>query len=263
MSDDSPRIHPTAVVDPRAELGAGVEVGAYAWIGGGVKIGTGCIVQHHATVSGKTRMGSDNLVYPYAFVGGRTHDMKFKGGEPGLVIGDRNTFREYVTVHEATGDGADTVLGNDNLILAYSHIAHDCRVGNHLIMSSHSALGGHVVVEDHVNIGWGSGVHQFCRLGEYAMLGAMSKQVHDLMPFMISEGNPASIRMVNRVGLERGGFGAEEIGEIQHIFRIVFRDGHNRTQALGKLEEAISRAAHPERWQRAISFIEGSKRGVA
>lgn len=255
-------IHPTAIVESGAVIDPSVEVGAYAWIGARVEIGPGCRIHHHATVDGLTVMGSDNEVFPYAFVGGKTHDMKYRGGETGLIIGDRNTFREYSTVHVATGDGDFTRVGDDNLILAYSHIAHDCQVGNHLIMSSHAALGGHVVVEDHVNIGWGAGVHQFCRLGRYGMLAAMAKQVHDLMPYMISDGNPASIRMVNKVGLERQGISAETISAIQHWYRIIFRDGLNRSQALEKLRR-IESETPSDHLRTMIAFIEDSKRGVA
>ncbi len=259
---DMAGIHPTAIVEPGAVIDRTADVGAYAYIGGRVEIGAGCRIHHHATVDGLTVMGTENEVFPYAFIGGKTHDMKYCGGETGLIVGNGNTFREYSTVHVATSDGDFTRVGDKNLVLAYSHIAHDCQVGNHLIMSSHAALGGHVVVEDHVNIGWGAGVHQFCRLGRHGMLAAMSKQVHDLMPYMISDGNPAAIRMVNKVGLERQGITAETIGEIQHWYRIVFRDGLNRSQALEKLREIGADSPSPH-LHAMIAFIAESKRGVA
>ena len=168
------QIHPTAIIESGAELGEGVEVGAYAIIGSNVRIGDSTVVRHHATIEGFTELGNENIIYPYSFIGAKTHDLKFEGGKPGLKIGSRNTFREYVTVHAATNDGEHTVVGNENVILAYSHIAHDCQIGNHLVMSSHSAFGGHVVAGNHVNVGWGVGVHQFCRLGDHAMLSACS-----------------------------------------------------------------------------------------
>ena len=164
------QIHSTAIIEPGAELGEGVKVGAYAIIGPNVRIGDGTVVRHHATIEGFTELGNENIIYPYSFIGAKTHDLKFEGGQPGLKIGSRNTFREYVTVHAATNDGEHTVVGNENVVLAYSHIAHDCQIGNHLVMSSHSAFGGHVVAGNHVNVGWGVGVHQFCRLGDHAML---------------------------------------------------------------------------------------------
>jgi len=150
-------IHPTAIIEQGAQLDEGVTVGAYAYIGAEVSIGSGTVVQHHATVEGSTVLGRDNEIFPYAYIGAKTHDLKYNGGKPGLKIGDRNVFREYTSVHLATKDAEDTLVGSDNVILAYSHIAHDCIIGDRLVMSSHSALGGHVVVGDHVVVGWGVG----------------------------------------------------------------------------------------------------------
>lgn len=255
------RIHPTAIVETGAALGTGVEIGAYAYIGARVTLGDRCRVHHHATVEGHTTLGEDNQVFPYALIGGMTHDLKFKGGEPGLRIGSHNVFREYVTVHIATNDGEFTVLGDHNVILAYSHVAHDCVVGNHLVMSSHAALAGHVVVGDHVNFGWGAGIHQFCRIGDYAMVAATAKLVQDAPPFMIVDGSPAEVRAYNKVGLERGDFSPEEILLVHRVFKILFREGLNRTQAIEKLRH------HPEADSRIIrtlvSFIESSRRGIA
>ncbi|MGA0134385.1 MAG: acyl-ACP--UDP-N-acetylglucosamine O-acyltransferase, partial [Opitutales bacterium] len=168
------RIHPTAVVEPGARLGADVEVGAYAFIGGDVALGDRTKVMHHATVEGRTETGPDCEVHPYALIGGRTQDLKARPGRPGLRVGARNVFREYVSVHLGTQEDEWTVLGDDNVLLAYSHVAHDCVIGSHLVMSSHSAVAGHVHVGDHVNIGWNAGVHQFCRIGDHAMVAACS-----------------------------------------------------------------------------------------
>lgn len=254
------QIHPSAVVEPSVELGADVIVGPFAYIGGEAVIGDGSVVHHHATVEGRTTLGRQCEVFPYAAIGTKTHDLKFRGGRPGLRIGDRNVFREYVTVHFATKDGDFTVLGNDNVILAYSHVAHDCVIGNHLVMSSQSALAGHVVVDDHVNIGWGAGVHQFCRVGAYAMVGAMSKVVQDVPPFLIADGNPAVIRSINKVGLERGGFGAERIERVKQIHRILFREGLNRGQAFERLQKHPQAAS--EEFQRIFAFAAASERGL-
>ena len=234
------QIHPTAVIEPGAELGEGVKVGAYAIIGPNVRIGDSTVVRHHATIEGFTELGNENIIYPYSFIGAKTHDLKFEGGKPGLKIGSRNTFREYVTVHAATNDGEHTVVGNENVVLAYSHIAHDCQIGNHLVMSSHSAFGGHVVAGNHVNVGWGVGVHQFCRLGDHAMLSACSKVVQDVLPFMLVDGSPADHRSINKVGLERYGFSTSEIERARAIFKTLFKEGLNKTQAMERLRSQKS-----------------------
>ena len=253
-------IHPTAIIEPGAELGADVLIGAYAFVGTGVQLGAGTQLHHHASVEGRTTLGAKCELFPYACIGGKTQDLKYKGGRPGLRIGERNVFREYVTVHAATFDDEFTVIGSDNTILAYSHIAHDCIVGDHCVMSNGTMLAGHVIVEDHVIIGGYGGVHQFCRLGAYAMLSATAKLVQDLPPFFIADGTPAIVRAYNKVGLERNGHTPEQLDRVKQIFRILYRDGLNRTQALEKI------AAHPEassaEFQRVIAFAAKSTRGL-
>jgi UDP-N-acetylglucosamine acyltransferase len=254
-------VHPTAIIEQGAELDEGVIVGAYAYIGAQVKIAKGTVVMHHATVDGATTMGEGNEVHPYAYVGGKTHDLKFKGGVQRLQIGDRNVFREFTTVHCATTEDQITILGNDNLVLSYSHIAHECVVGNHLIMSSHAALGGHVIVGDHVNVGWGAGVHQFCRLGDHGMVGAASKVVQDVPPYTISDGNPATARTINKIGLERAGFTKDEISLARRVFKTFYKDGLNRSQAIEKLrasEEIDSRVV-----KTFLDFTADSQRGLS
>jgi len=253
------QLHPTAIIESGAQLGENVSIGAYAYVGGKAVIGAGTVLHHHANVEGLTTIGRDCEIFPFACVGTKTHDLKFKGGEPGLIVGDRNVFREYVSVHGATKDGEFTRMGHDNVMLAYSHIAHDCIVGNHLVMSAQTALAGHVLVEDHVNIGWGSGVHQFCRLGAQAMLGAMSKIVQDVPPYVIADGNPAIARSINKVGLERNGFTPVQLEAVKQLFRLVYRAGLNRTQALDKLRE------HPlsgsDEFKHFLAFADRSERG--
>ena len=168
------KIHPQAIVESSSQLGEDVEIGPFCYIGGRAVLGDNTRVLHHATVEGRVTLGSNNTIFPYALIGGLTHDLKYEGGEPGLQIGDNNVFREYVTAHVATQSEDLTCIGSNNVFLAYSHVAHDCQIGDHLVMSSHSALGGHVEVENHVNIGWGAGVHQFCRLGRHCMVSACS-----------------------------------------------------------------------------------------
>lgn len=255
------RIHPTAIVEPTVELGDGVEIGAFAYVGGTAKIGAGTIIHHHGSVEGNTVMGVNCEVYPHACIGGKTQDLKYRGGNPGLRIGDRNVFREYVSVHCATGDGLFTVIGNDNTILAYSHVAHDCRLGDHIVASNSVQIGGHVEIEDHVTLGGTSGVHQFCRIGAYAMISAYGKVVQDIAPFFIADGQPAVIRSPNKVGLERKGFTADQLERVKQIYRILFRDGLNRSQALEKLGQ------HPQaqsaEFQRILDFAAKSERGLA
>src|SRR5688500_13392858 len=254
-------IHPTALIESGAELGADVEIGDYAFVGGAVILGAGTRLHHHASVEGNTVMGAQCEVFPYACIGGKTQDLKFKGGNPGVRIGERNVFREYVTVHCATNDGDVTRLGSDNVLLASCHVAHDCVLGDHIVMSNGAVLAGHVVVEDRVVIGGYGGIHQFCRLGTFAMLSATAKLVHDLPPYFIADGTPAEVRAINRVGLERNGFTAEQLDRVKQIYRILYREGLNRSQALEKL------ASHPqaesEEVQRVLNFAKSSERGLA
>ncbi len=256
------KIHPTAVVEDGAVLADDVQVGAYAYIGKNVKIGSGSIVAHHATVDGLTTMGENNQVYPYAFVGGKTHDLKYVGGEPGLLIGNNNVFREYTTVHSATKEGENTVVGNNNNFLAYSHVAHDCIVGDYIIMSSHAALAGHVVVGDHAVIAWSSGAHQFTRIGKYAMVSAMTKQVKDLPPYFISDGNPATVCTINKINMQRNGFSTEEIDIAYSAFKLIYKRRLSRPNAIAELKnraDASSRII-----QDLLSFMEASsERGLA
>jgi UDP-N-acetylglucosamine acyltransferase len=254
-------LHPTAVIEAGAQVGADVEIGAFAYVGKGVVLGDGTRLHHHATVEGNTTLGRGCEIFPYACLGGKTQDLKYKGGNPGVRIGDRNVFREYVTVHAATNDGDFTRIANDNTVLAYSHIAHDCVVGSGVVMSNGVMLAGHVIVEDHVVIGGYGGVHQFCRLGAHSMLSATAKLVHDLPPYFIADGTPAGVRAYNKVGLERHGYSAEQLERVRRIYRILYRDGYNRTQALEKLAQH-GEAGTPE-FQRMMTFALASERGLA
>jgi len=254
------QIHPTAIIETGAQLGADVVIGAYAYVGAKVTLGDGTVLHHHANVEGRTTLGKNCEVFPFTCIGTKTHDLKYTGGEPGLLIGDRNVFREYVSIHGATKPDEFTRIGDDNVFLAYSHVAHDCVVGNHLVMSSQAALAGHVIVEDHVNIGWGVGIHQFCRIGAYSMVGAMSKAVQDVPPFLIVDGNPAIARAINKIGLERNGFSSEQIERAKNVFRLFYRAGLNRSQAIGAIR-AHEQAASPE-YQHFLRFVGDSERGV-
>jgi UDP-N-acetylglucosamine acyltransferase len=254
------QIHPTAVVEKGAELGADVIIGPLAYVGAQVRLGDGCVLHHHASVEGDTRLGPGCEVFPFACIGGKTQDLKFTGGRCGVRIGARNVFREYVTVHAATADGTYTSLGDDNVLLATCHIAHDCVLGNHIVMSNGAGFAGHVVCEDHVTCGAHSGVHQFCRVGSYAMLGGYAKVVQDVPPYMIADGQPAVIRAINKIGLERKGFHADQVERVKFIYKTLFREGLNRTQALERLR-AHAQAGTAE-IQHLLEFAEKSERGL-
>lgn len=255
-------IHPTAIVDSAAELAEDVSVGAYSVVGPGVKIGAGTKIWHQANVWGNTTIGKDCEIYPFASIGMRTQDMKFRGGNPGTRIGDRNVIREYVSINAATNDGEYTEIGDDNLFLAYCHVGHCCKIGNHLIASNGATFAGHVVVEDHVGIGGGgTAIHQFCHIGQYAFIGGCAKVEQDIPPYMLGDGHPAKIRMFNKVGLERNGFGAEQLAAIKRIFKLFYRDGLNRQQAISALKEG--ELAETEEAKVFLQFAEASQRGLA
>ena len=254
-------IHPTAIIEPGAELATDVEVGAHAYIGSMVKLGPGCRIHHHATIEGNTTLGSGNEVFPYSLIGGRTQDKKWTGDNAPILIGDNNIFREFTTVHTATFQKDCTRIGSHNLFCSYSHVGHECSVGSHCILSNNATLGGHVQVGDHVVIGGLTAVHQFCKVGSGAMIGGCCKLLQDVMPRMLAEGYPATHRTINKVGLQRTGYSEDEIQLMARVYKLVFRRGHNRTQALEALESGqLGRHALIEE---AIAFIRASDRGLA
>ncbi len=253
-------IHPSAVIHPRAELGPDCEIGPFCSIGEHVRLGPRCRLHSHVVLDGHTTLGADNEIFPFACLGLKTQDLKWKGGITRVEIGDRNVFREYATVHSATLDGDTTRVGSDNHFLAYTHIAHDVQIGNHVVMSNVGTLAGHVVVEDHVIVGGLAAVHQFCRLGRYAMIGGCSKVVQDVAPFMMADGNPAETRFVNKVGLERAGFVAETIATLTKAYKILFREGLTTANALTRIEAELPPS--PE-LAHLLAFAKSSQRGLA
>ncbi len=257
----STQIHPTAIIEPGAQLGVDVSIGAYAFVGAGVRLGDRSVLHHHAAVEGNTVIGQGCQIYPFACIGGKTQDLKFKGGNPGLIVGDHNVFREHVTIHCATNDGEFTRVGSHNNLLVSVHVAHDCVIGSHIIASNSVGIAGHVVVEDRVVLGAVSGIHQFCRIGAYAMVSAYAKVVQDVPPYVIADGSPAEIRAINKVGLERNGFTPEQLDRVKQIYRILYRDGLNRSQALEKLGAHAAAAA--EEFARMLKFAQTSERGMA
>jgi UDP-N-acetylglucosamine acyltransferase len=253
------KIHPTAIVDPKAELGAETIVGPYSIVGSEVVLGQGCWLQHHVTLCGPLRAGAKNKFYAYCSIGQQTQDLKYAGEPTYLEIGDENTFREFCTVNRSTKADGKTRVGNRGNFLAYSHIGHDCTVGDSVVFSNNGTLAGHVEVGDHAVMGGLTAVHQFCRIGRFAITGGCSKIVQDVPPFLIADGNPAEIRGVNLVGLERAGLPPESIKAIKEAFRLIYRSKLNTRQAI----EAVRKQIEPrEEIMQLIEFIEKSERGI-
>lgn len=253
-------IHPTAIVHPRAQIAEDCEIGPYCVIGEHVTLGAGCRLHSHVVIDGHTTLGARNEIFPFASIGLKTQDLKWRGGLTRTEIGDANTFREYVTVNSATGEGEVTRIGSHNHILAYCHIAHNVTLGNHVIMSNVATLAGHVVVEDHAVIGGLAAVHQFCRIGRMAMIGGCSKVVQDVPPFMMADGNPAVTRTINKVGLDRNGVSAEAQAALKQCFKLLFRDGLTIPNALGRIEQDVPPL--PE-VRHLIEFVRASERGIS
>lgn len=253
-------IHPTAVVHPKAQIEADCQIGPYSVIGEQVILGRGCRLHGHVVIDGHTRLGELNEIFPFASIGLKTQDLKWKGGLTRTEIGDRNTFREYVTVNSATGDGEATVIGSGNHILAYSHVAHNVQLGNHVIMSNVATLAGHVVVEDYAVVGGLAAVHQFCRIGKMSIIGGCSKVVQDVPPFMLADGNPAETRTVNKVGLERHGVSEVAQNALRQAFKILFREGLTIPNALARIEKELPEVCE---LQHLVKFVRTSERGIS
>jgi UDP-N-acetylglucosamine acyltransferase len=252
-------IHPTAVVDPAAEIGPDVVIGPYCVIGREVKIGAGCWLQNQVTICGPVKIGAGNRFHSFCSIGQQTQDLKYVGEPTYLEIGDDNCFREFVTVNRATAIGNVTQIGHRGNFLAYSHIAHDCVVENDVIFSNNGTLAGHVLVQSHAIIGGLTAIHQFCRIGKHAITGGCSKIVQDVPPFLIADGNPAEVRGVNVVGLERRGVPAETIRVLKESYRILYRAKLNTKQAVEELRKSFGDVTEAKE---LIEFIEKSERGI-
>jgi len=252
-------IHPTAIVHPDAELGEGVKVGPFSIIAATVKIGERTIVGARVTIEGHTSLGMDNEIFTGAVIGSITQDKKYDGGTSYLTIGNGNKIREYVTINPGTKDGTSTVIGDDNLLMAYSHVAHDCSIGNQTVLANQGTLAGHVIVEDGAIVGGLSAVHQFVRIGKLSIIGGCSKVVQDVPPFMMVDGHPARAYGINSVGMDRGGYGADEKTLMKKAFRIIFKSGLTLKNGMGKLEEELP--STPTR-DILLSFLKASERGI-
>jgi UDP-N-acetylglucosamine acyltransferase len=254
-------IDPRAVVEPGARLGAGVRIGAYAVVGEGVELGDGCILHPHAVVNGPARLGRGNVLHPFCRIGGDPQDLKYAGERTRLEIGDRNVFRECVTMSRGTMQGGGvTRIGSDNLFMASAHVAHDCLVGNHTIFANGATLAGHVTVEDYSTIGAFSPVHQFCRIGRHAYIGASTVITQDVPPFsLVVTQRHTRCFGVNSVGLERRGFTTERIRAIESAYRLLLNSKLNTSQAFEQMRLTLNGSADVAELMR---FMESSERGV-
>jgi UDP-N-acetylglucosamine acyltransferase len=253
-------IHATAVVSPEAQIGPNVTIGPYCRIGDRVKIGSGCRFESHVVVEGPTTIGEHNQFYPFATIGLQPQDLKFKGEDTFLIIGNQNIFREYVNVHRGTkGGGGYTQIGDHNFLMAYVHVGHDSKLGSHIIMANAATLAGHVVIQDHATVGAFSGVHQYCRVGTHGYVGGYTVVTKDVLPFSktVSERDTKAYGP-NIIGLERKGFSSEQIQNIKAAFRLLLQSKLNTTQAV----EAIKAKTRSTEVQAILDFIETSDRGV-
>ncbi|MFU8886192.1 MAG: acyl-ACP--UDP-N-acetylglucosamine O-acyltransferase [Cyanobacteriota bacterium] len=254
----STQIHPTAVIDPRAELAPGVQVGPYAVIGPEVVIGADCQIGAHVVLDGRVRMGRGNRLFPGACIGLEPQDLKYTGDPTGVEMGDDNTIRECVTINRATHGGAVTRIGDGNLLMAYSHLGHNCELGDRIVIANGVAVAGHVLIGDRAVIGGVLGVHQFVHIGTLAMVGGMSRIERDVPPFCMVEGHPARVRALNRIGLQRSGLasldGGQQVDDLKRVWSLIYRRGHTLAQALGEVRrQPLSPAA-----EILVAFLEAS-----
>ncbi len=254
-------IHPTAVVSPDAQVGTNVRIGPFCVVGPQVVLGDDCVLHSHVVLEGHSTFGKGNEFYPFACIGGKTQDLKYLGEPTALEVGDHNVFRENTTVHRGTHEELPTRIGSHNLFLCYSHVAHDCQLGSHIILSNSVGLAGHVTVEDHAIVSGMAAAHQFCRIGRHAIIGGMTKIVQDVPPYMIVDGNPASTRGVNAIGLQRRGFSEGDLKAIKSAYKKLFlKKDANLSNALSSLK--ATHVADNPHVAHLIAFVEQSSRGV-
>jgi len=257
----SPTIHPTAIVDPAARIPASCRIGPYCTVAAGVEMGENCELVSHVVMGGPTRIGCNNRIFPFAAIGIEPQDLKYKGEATWLEIGDHNVIREYVTISRGTpGGGALTRVGSHTLIMAYTHIAHDCVIGDHVILANAATLGGHVTVEDWAVVGALCPVHQFVRIGAHSYIGGGTTITQDVLPFSLTSADRDTHAFgLNKVGLERRGFSRERIRRIHHAYKVLLASKLNTSQALARLK---SEPEHGEDVEMLIRFVETSERGV-
>ena len=254
------RIHPTAIVHPGAELAQDVRIGPYAIVEEDVRIGAGSSVGSHALIGRYTAIGADCRIFPHAVIGMPPQDLKFKGEKTTLVIGDHTVVREFATINRGTGDGGgETVVGAHNFIMAYVHLAHDCRLGEHVIIANAANLAGHITVQDYAIIGGLTAIHQFVKIGEHAIIGGASAIPKDIVPYAMASGNRVQIQGLNLIGLKRRGFSEEDIKILRSAYKLLFNSGLNTTQALEAIREQGLRSPHIDK---LVDFIKNSQRGI-
>ncbi len=257
--DHGRQIHPTAVVDAKAEIDSDVVVGPYSIVGPDVVIGRGCVIGAHVVIEGYTTIGENNRFFTGAVVGSQPQDLKYRGGKCRLVIGNNNIIREYVTLNTSTSEETITRVGNDNMLMAYAHVAHESAVHNGVIMANNATLAGHVTVEDKAILGGLTAVHQFVRVGTMAIVGGCSKVIKDVLPYSMVDGHPTKWHSVNFVGMKRNGVPEEVRTNIKKASRIICRSNLNTSQALEKLRAEFDSSAQIDHF---IEFIESSSRGI-
>jgi UDP-N-acetylglucosamine acyltransferase len=255
-------IHPTAVINKNAQIHPTVEIKPYAVIGSQVRIGANTVVGSHAIIDGLTTIGRDNQIFPGAAIGLEPQDLKYRGANSEVIIGDRNRIREYVTINRATEGGEATVIGNDNLLMAYSHLGHNCIIGNEVVIANSVAIAGHVHIESMAIISGVLGIHQFVHIGQMAMVGGMSRISRDVPPYMMVEGNPAKVRSLNLVGLKRRGFSPEEIRQLKQAFRFLYLQNLPVQKAISQLDQ-LTDNLHVKHLQKFIQFsLADNRRGL-
>jgi UDP-N-acetylglucosamine acyltransferase len=261
------QIHPTAIVDAKAELAGDVAVGPYAVIGANVRIGAGSTVGAHCVIEGPTTIGRDNRIFPFASLGAAPQDMKYRGEPTALEIGERNTIREFCTFNRGTAqDAGVTRLGDDNWVMAYVHLAHDAQVGDRTILANNATIAGHVHIGDWVIIGGLTGVHQFCKVGAHAMTGFQSHVAQDVPPFMMVAGHPLAVHGFNVEGLRRRGFSRERIAQVKQMHRLLYRDGltlERAREAIAALAGSAGDTAADADVRLMLDFLAASTRGIA
>ena len=259
MPTASVKIHPTAIVDPKARLGEGITVGPYSVIDAQVTVGDGTTIGSHCVLTGRTTLGKRNRIFTGAVVGSEPQDVKFAGEETFLEIGDDNIIREYATLNPGTGEGTKTVIGNENWLMIQSHVGHNAVIGNHVKLANGVMLGGHAVIEDYATVGGGTPVHQFVRIGRHAMIGGGFRVVQDVAPYMIAGDEPLKIHGVNQIGLERAGFSKETVETLKKAYKVIFRNNLTLKEALAALTADFPQI---EEIKNLSAFLTASTRGL-